>query len=174
MINTIKEELLNYFADSYFNAEWIKVDGQGNFNKLIKENSYKISYFSLGNLRNINKNFLLCQIKSLSGNRSDGFGQLGTANFGTTLTLNIYIEKEVKPSDCAMVSDMYIKILYDCIQKFCYEYRGNITQVDPSVSINKYYASSNNSQINFNSIDKLIIDCDYSFTCKNQNLDLEV
>ena len=113
------------------------------------------------------------QVKNINGDRSDGFGQLGTINFGTTITINIYIEKDVKPSDCAYLSDRYMSILYDILQQFDYNYREGITPVNPSISINKYYSSSNNSQINFNSIDKLIIDCDYTFTYKEQNLDLE-
>lgn len=172
MIEKIKEDILNYLSDSYLDASWTKKEGQGNFNKNIKD-EYKIINFSLGNLRKINKDFLLVQVKNINGDRSDGFGQLGTINFGTTITINIYIEKDVKPSDCAYLSDRYMSILYDILQQFDYNYREGITPVNPSISINKYYSSSNNSQINFNSIDKLIIDCDYTFTYKEQNLDLE-
>lgn len=172
MIEKIKEHILDYLADNYFDIDWNKREGKGNFNKTLTDRE-KINNFSLGNLRQINKDFLLVQVKSVSGDRSDGFGQLGTVNFGTTITINIYIEKDVKPSDCAYLSDLYMGILYDRMQQFDYNYREGLTPVNPSLSINKYYSSSNNSQINFNSIDKLIIDCDYTFTYKAQHLELE-
>lgn len=173
MIEKIKEHILDYLADDYFDIEWNKKQGKGKFNIDIKDDKNKIVNFSLGNLRQINKNFLLVQVKSVSGDRNDGFGQLGTVNFGTTITINIYIERDVKPSDCAYLSDLYVSTLYDRLQQFDYNYNEGITPVNPSISINKYYSSSNDSQINFNSIDKLIIDCDYTFTYKRQNLDLE-
>ncbi len=172
MINKIKEDLLNYLADDYFNADWNKQTGKGNFNKDI-DNQYKIHNFSLGNFRQIDKNFLLVQVKSINGNKEDLLGQLGTVNFGTSITLNIYIEYDVKPSNCAYISDLYIQTLYDRLQQFIYNYRAGITPVSPYISINKYYSSSNGKMINFNSIDKLIIDADLSFDYKAQDLTLE-
>jgi len=172
VINDIKEHLLNYLADDYFDKNWDKQIGKGNFNKDI-EDKYKIRNFSLGNFRQLDKNFLLVQIKSVSGNKEDNLGQLGTVNFGTSITLNIYIEYDVKPSDCAYVSDKFMDTLYDRLQQFIFNYRENITPIRPTISIEKYYASSNNKLDSFNNIDKLIIDCNLSFDFKVQDLTLE-
>ena len=172
MIDKIKEGLLNYLADDYLDKDWKKQEGQGNFNKGI-EDKYKIRNFSLGNFRQIDKNFLLVQIKSVSGNKDDLLGQLGTVNFGTSITVNTYIEYDVKPSNCAYVSDLFIQTLYDRLQQFIYSYRDNLTPASPNITIEKYYSSSQGKMINFNSIDKLIIDADLSFDYKVQDLTLE-
>lgn len=166
MISKLKENLLNYLADSYFDAEWKKVDGKGNFNK---DNKYPLSNFSLGNFRQVEKNFLLVQCKAVSGNRNDGMAGLGNIDYGTTITLNVYIERDVKPSDCAVISDLYISKLYDILQLWIYE-QELITPSNPAINIDKYYQSNDG---NFNSIDKLIIDGSITFTYKSNKLTLE-
>lgn len=166
MMRELKEDLLNYLADGYNDVDWKKKTGKGNFNK---DNKYAISNFSLGNLRQLDKNFLLVQCKSISGNRNDGMSGLGNIDYGTTITLNVYIEKDTTPSDCAVISDLYMEKLYDLLQIWMYEMT-IVTPVNPSITINKYYNSNNN---NFNSIDKLIIDCELTFSYKTNKISKE-
>lgn len=159
MIKSIKEDLIKYLSDVYFNEEWEEVQGDGKFNR---NNLYPLKFFSIGNLRKVEKDFLVVQCKSVSGNRGDGLGQLGAVPYGSTATFNVYIEKDVKPSDAIVISDSYIERLYDLIQLWLFDLVV-VTPVNPSITIEKYFNSQDN---NINSIDKLIIDCDITFTYK--------
>lgn len=163
MISEIKADLIKYLSDEYFDEQWDVIKGEGKFNR---NNLYPLKFFSIGNLRKVEKDFCVVQCKSVSGNRGDGLGQLGAVSFGTTATFNIYIEKDVKPTDAIVVSDSYVERLYDLVQLWLYDL-SVVTPVNPSITLEKYFNSNDN---NINSIDKLIIDCDVSFTYKVNKL----
>lgn len=168
MIEDIKNDLLNFLADKYFNANWEESEGEGAFNKDF-EDDLKLFVFSSGRFRTIANDFLLVQISNISGNR-ESLPNIGTVDFGSTITLNVYIEKSVTPEIAAYVSDKYIEKLYDLFQVFVYNYK-RYTPVRPTANITKYYTGTGGSSLSdYNSITKLIVTGDLTFTFKKDNL----
>lgn len=170
MIAQIKEDLLKYLADKYYNYEWKETTGNNNFNKKLPE-EYKISCFSLGNFRRLSSDVMIVQVKSVAGDRSAMGGQLGTVNFASNITINIMIEKVTNPSTATMMSDTYVETIYNELQRFIYNHKNNFTPVNPKISIQKYFSYEGDA--NYNSINKVIISADLTFDYKAQNLTLE-
>lgn len=171
MLEDIKNDFLIYVADKYYDDNWTEIEGEGAFNKYF-EDDIKLYNFSAGRFRNVANDFLLVQLSSVSGNR-ETLPNLGTVDWGSVVTLNVYIERSITPDVAAYVSDKYIARLYDLFQTFVYNYR-RYTPVSPQASITKYYsASGSNALSDFNSITKLIVSGDLTFTCKKNDLTLE-
>lgn len=171
MIEEIKEDLLKYISDKYYDASWLEKTGDGEFNKGF-DDDIKIDVFSSGRFRTISNDFLLIQCASVAGNR-ELLPSLGAVDWGTQIVINIVIEKSVMPENAAYISDKYIEKLYDIFQEFIYNYT-RYTPVNPNAQITKFYSSSNGSNFSdFNSITKLIINADLAFTCKKQDLTIK-
>lgn len=168
MIEELKKDLLHFLADNYFNEDWQNETGDGEFNKLITNDEYKIPLFSLGNLQGIPNSFLLVQGKSLNIDLSL-LPNLGAVDFGYNVTLNIYIETVVNSQNASIISDKYIDAISKCIQIFSYNYKG-LSLVNPKASIRKYYKSSGEGIVDFNTVTSLIVDVDFNFSTKTSEL----
>ena len=169
IIKEIKEDLLLFLADEYFDSNWNIKNGKGMFNKGL-EHKYKINNFSLGNFRELAKNFLLVQVKSIEATKSDSLGQIGLINFGSKINMLISIEQNTIPTNSSFISDLYIDTLYKRLQQFIYLYRNRITPINPEINISRYYDKIENTS---NDINKITINANLIFHYKLQDLSLE-
>lgn len=166
MLEYIKDSLMDFLSDKYFDSEWKEKTGMGNFNRDLKE-EYKIPFFSLGSFRGIPNTFMLIQSKSIKGERSL-LPNIGSVYWGSDIVLNVYIESAVTPENASITGDVYMDRLYKCFQDFIYECK-SFTPVNPKASINKYYESGGKSMRDFNSITKMIVSGDLAFITKREH-----
>lgn len=171
MTEEIKKDLTHFLSEEYNDENWETKKGKNVFNGFIEKEEYKITFFSLGNMQGMPNSFMLIQCKTLSIDRNVIPG-LGSADWGAIMTFNVYIESAVTGFDAGMKSDIYLEALSKSLQKFCFHYK-KYPVVNPRAKIDKYYISSGKGNTDFNSITKLIVSGDLSFTTKTSELTLK-